>query len=619
MSNTVSGTQVPRFSVAVEALRQCLGIDAKQLVFLFNEAKHNQSDLLIEMRNREKLTAPHLTDRAVAKISNLEFLAIIDPARIRLRPDINLIAAANLRVVTYEIEPGVMILLLSARENDLPRLFALRKFSNVRKMKIVIVSPQTLRSALIIATKTERLKYATFDLQQNNPDNSSYRASTASQGFIVGGLVFLIFYALIFFEQQTLQISHLIASFFFFFCVLLRMLAIPLAMQKKKQFVEIAQKNDHKNYCVLVPLHREADVIHQLITSLERLDWPKGNLQIILICEENDDATLLALQKFKLKYHFSIVVVPYSLPQTKPKALNYALSTVIADFVVIYDAEDRPHPQQLKEAYKRFCTEAPNLACLQSPLMITNVSQSYLSRLFAFEYSALFRGLLPYLSSKALFLPLGGTSNHFKMEKLKAAGAWDPFNVTEDADLGLRLRRLGFKTDTLLLPTLEDAPTELNVWIKQRTRWMKGWAQTWLVLMRRPIIAFKEIGGASFLLAQILFVGLLTSAALHFFVFLGYIMYLLFTIILGWQTAIIPSFIQIDLINFVLGYLSFFTLGVITTKIDHPTIDLKKVAFFLPIYWIFMSLTAWRAIWHLIFKPHLWEKTPHTPASTSIG
>lgn len=616
MKNTVSGTQVPRFPVAVEALRQCLGIDAKHTLFLFEQARKNKSDLLIEMRNRERASAPHLTDRAVAKISNLRFLSVLDPSKIKLRPQMSLLKSANLRVVTYEKEPGKSILLLAPREMDLPRLYTMRKFFRVRSMEIVIVSPHTLRSALIMATRQQRLQEATFGLLQQNPENSSERVSTAPQGFILGCSLLILLYSLVFHTSQTFFFLHLLASFFFFLCVALRGFAIPLAMQKKKHMVEVSHETNGKTYCVLIPLHKEAEIIGQLISSMEKLDWPIGQLKIILICEEDDHKTIEALECLRLQQHFSVVKVPFALPQTKPKALNFALSTVQADYVVVYDAEDRPHPLQLKEAYRKFSNGSKNNACLQAPLIISNGSQSVLSRLFAFEYSALFRGLLPFLAKRKLFLPLGGTSNHFDMKKLREIGAWDPFNVTEDADLGLRLRRVGFQTDTLLLPTYEDAPCELKVWIKQRTRWLKGWAQTWLVFMRHPIRALVEIGLGSFFLAQILFVGLLTSAALHLFVFLGYVIVLSSHFILGTTSNLLPTFVEFDLLNFLLGYLSFFTLGVITTRIDHPEIELTKVALTLPIYWALLSVSAWRAIWHLIFKPHLWEKTPHKPVES---
>jgi cellulose synthase/poly-beta-1,6-N-acetylglucosamine synthase-like glycosyltransferase len=228
-------------------------------------------------------------------------------------------------------------------------------------------------------------------------------------------------------------------------------------------------------YSVLVALHREATVVPQLVEALRRIDWPKSKLEVKLVCEADDRQTLDAIAAKRLPPHFEVVHVPPSLPRTKPKALNFAVPLIKGDFVVLYDAEDRPHPLQLREAWLRFKHGAKTLACVQAPLEISNGTKGVIPLLFAFEYAALFRGLLPWLSGRRMILPLGGTSNHFRVSALKAVGCWDPHNVTEDADLGMRLVRFGYSSETISLPTLEDAPEAWSIWLPQRTRWFKGW------------------------------------------------------------------------------------------------------------------------------------------------
>ena len=175
---------------------------------------------------------------------------------------------------------------------------------------------------------------------------------------------------------------------------------------------------------------------------------------------------------------YEIVVVPQGGPRTKPKALSFALPLARGEFVTVYDAEDRPHPGQLREAHATFATAGPELACVQASLVIDNASAGWLPLMFAVEYAALFDGLLPTLAAHAMPLPLGGTSNHFRRAALEAVGGWDPFNVTEDADLGLRFARFGYRALTMPLATHEDAPVTFRAWLNQRTRWFKGWMQT---------------------------------------------------------------------------------------------------------------------------------------------
>ena len=228
------------------------------------------------------------------------------------------------------------------------------------------------------------------------------------------------------------------------------------------------------NYTVVVALYREASVVGDLVKAIDALDYPKGKLDIKLVVEQRDAETLGRIVELRLPARHEVVVAPAGKPQTKPRALNIALSSARGDFVVVYDAEDAPAPDQLRLAASRFAAEK-DLDCLQARLAIRNHGESWLSKLFAIEYAILFDLLNPGLCALNLPIPLGGSSNHFRVGSLVGVGAWDEWNVTEDADLGIRLSRFGYKVKALDSDTWEEAPYEFGNWFSQRVRWQKGW------------------------------------------------------------------------------------------------------------------------------------------------
>jgi glycosyltransferase XagB len=227
-------------------------------------------------------------------------------------------------------------------------------------------------------------------------------------------------------------------------------------------------------YTIFVPLFREAKILPALVRALNRLDYPADRLDIKIILEESDQATRNALCRFRLMKQFEVIVVPAGGPQTKPRALSYALHFARGELATVFDAEDVPNPQQLRQAAEIFAAASPHLACLQARLTFANAS-NWLSRHMLIEYAALFDVLLPVLGQQGWPMPLGGTSNHFRVDILRKVGAWDPFNVTEDADLGIRLARCGFAVDVFNATTVEEANTCLWNWLRQRSRWVKGW------------------------------------------------------------------------------------------------------------------------------------------------
>jgi len=367
---------------------------------------------------------------------------------------------------------------------------------------------------------------------------------------------------------------------------------------------------DAPRFSVLVALYREAEMVPHLLAALDRLVWPREKLEVRLVCEEDDAATLAAIRARPLPPHMEIVEVPPGEPRTKPKALAYALPMTGGEFVTLYDAEDRPDPMQLVEAWQRFRAGGPGLGVLQAPLEISNSHAGIIARMFAFEYAGLFRGMLPWLSRRRLVLPLGGTSNHFRRTALEEVGGWDPFNVTEDADLGMRLARFGYRAETISCPTYEPAPKRFGVWMPQRTRWFKGWAQTWLVHMRAPRRLVADLGWRSFLVAQVLFAGMLASVLLHPLLLVTFVLLAAKLVLQGPIGPTRSLLLLVDVANIACGYLSFLLLGWQTLS-RRERRGFWKVVLFTPLYWAMMSLAGWRAVWQLWRQPHMWEKTPH--------
>lgn len=231
-------------------------------------------------------------------------------------------------------------------------------------------------------------------------------------------------------------------------------------------------------YSVLVPLYKEANMVPALLANLAALDYPHEKLDIKLVVEPNDTETRAALETVRHDSRFEVFVVPDAGPRTKPKALSAALPFARGELVVVYDAEDEPAPDQLRVAAAAFATAGPGLACVQASLAVRNAGDNWLTKHFAAEYAGLFDVFLPALAGKRLPLPLGGTSNHFRAATLRKVGGWDPHNVTEDADLGMRLARFGFRTGVIDSTTMEEAPADFRNWLNQRTRWFKGWMRS---------------------------------------------------------------------------------------------------------------------------------------------
>ena len=262
---------------------------------------------------------------------------------------------------------------------------------------------------------------------------------------------------------------------------------------------------------LMIALYREPQVIPGLVAALKALDYPAERLEVIFATEADDAATHAALAAAAPPPWMRAIPTPAGGPRTKPRALNHALDFARGTIVGIYDAEDRPEPRQVRAAVEAFARAAPRVACVQARLGFRNAEQSWLTRCFAIEYATWFRVILPGMRRLGFPLPLAGTSLFLRRRALERLGAWDAWNVTEDADLGMRLARAGYETELINSETAEEAVARPLAWIRQRSRWQKGYLHTWLVHMRSPSRLRRDLGGWRFLGMQLHFLGAATS------------------------------------------------------------------------------------------------------------
>ncbi len=374
-------------------------------------------------------------------------------------------------------------------------------------------------------------------------------------------------------------------------------------------------------YTILCPLYREAETVEQFLRGMTRLDYPFDRLDIRLLLEEDDAETQAAARAARERLgnpeSVQIVVVPDSQPKTKPKACNYGLQGARGEYVVIFDAEDIPDRDQLKRVLAAFQRLPDDTICVQAKLNYFNSEQNLLTRFFTAEYSMWFDLFLPGLFAVGSPIPLGGTSNHFKTAALRALGGWDPFNVTEDADLGIRIARGGYRTAIIDSTTWEEANSRVGNWIRQRSRWVKGYMQVWLVAMRHPWRLLRALGPWRFFCFHA------TVGGTPFVLLLNPLYWCLTLLYAVTAWGMVPRLfpqpvLAISLLTGLLGNLIFIYLA-IYGLLKREYYRFVPLMFLSPVYWVLQSIAAWKALYQLLVKPHFWEKTVHSLASPIDG
>lgn len=366
-------------------------------------------------------------------------------------------------------------------------------------------------------------------------------------------------------------------------------------------------------YTVLSALHDEAEVLPQLVERLSGIDYPPERLEGFLVLEADDEATIAVARATPRPQWLRLLIVPDGSPRTKPRALNHALAVSTGEFVTIYDAEDDPDPLQLREAASRFADD-PHLGCLQAPLHIrrkykTADPSPFVDRQFAAEYAALFEVTLPGMAALGLPFPLGGTSNHVRAEALRQVGGWDSHNVTEDADLGFRLWRAGWRSGVMARPTYETPPGGLRAWLPQRTRWLKGFMQTWGVHTRRP----SELGWRGMMSLNLTLGMAILSAMAHAPALAWLASAILLSIAAQVSLATPALAIAVLLIGAASAWVTAL-IGARRARVPYGIADMLAA----PAYWSMLTLAFMHAVWRLMVEPHAWDKTPHLPDAPGV-
>jgi len=452
-------------------------------------------------------------------------------------------------------------------------------------------------------------------LRRTHPEFVADTTVTVKQTLaIVVGLGVIGFF-LVLSVNLTVMVLVALAISLYLIALLVRIHIFRLGLSKKGS-VAIADEKARSfpsellpRYTVLVPAYREPEVCSRLVENLRALEYPPDKLEIMLLLEADDHETIAAaIEAVGNSPIFSIVRVPPAEPRTKPKALNYGLIKARGDLVTVYDAEDRPDVLQLRKAAIAFFSAPADVVCLQAKLDFFNPQQNLLTKWFTLDYRMWFGELLPGLVQLQAPIPLGGTSNHFRRSVLMDVGGWDAFNVTEDADLGLRIYRLGFRTGVLDSTTLEEANSDFVNWIKQRSRWYKGYAQTLLVHLRDPKAFKRDVGLRGMLLACLFVGGTPLLAVMNSFFWLCVIVWFVFHP--HFFLEVLPTLTYfLGLISWVIGNAVIMYGWLLSARRAEDKLIVASLLS--PFYWILMTVAATKAFLQLITAPSYWEKTQH--------
>jgi hypothetical protein len=434
-----------------------------------------------------------------------------------------------------------------------------------------------------------------------------------------GPVVVLIALAALFVSFPSIGLSVLVTAAVFSLALfmMLRLAGLLAFLAKQRRSRGIVRSLDrHPSVSILVPLYKEREIANALVRRLQRLTYPKALLDVILVLEQSDDVTRTALARVKLPSWIRIIEVPeLNGLTTKPRAMNYALDFCRGDILGVWDAEDAPQPDQIERVVSSFAQADEDVVCLQGVLDYYNPRTNWRSRCFTIEYNSWFRVILQGVAGLGLVVPLGGTTFFFRRDKLVELGGWDAHNVTEDADLGVRLCRAGYRTEMVDTTTYEEANFRAWPWIKQRSRWLKGFMVTYLVHMRAPLRLLKDLGVKRFLGVQAFFLGTIGQFLL------APVLWLFWLTTLGQPGpldqilsnnaifSLICLFVAAEITNLIVGMLA---VAARERRFLLPWVPT------MPLYFPLGVLAAYKALWELVINPFFWDKTQHGQAGEDV-
>lgn len=479
----------------------------------------------------------------------------------------------------------------------------------------VTLTSQQFSNALQARFAKELVHHACADLNESAPDLSAQAGVTARQRLV---LLLLAFSGLACFVLWPGAAYLSLTLLFYAFCVsffVLRILCLAVSRNGRhgvpatERFTRTLSDSELPIYSILIPLYKEGHMLPRILDAIDALDYPRNKLDVKLILEADDVATLGAVRAVTLDHRFDVIRVPCSLPRTKPKACNFALPFARGTYVVIFDAEDRPEPDQLRKAASMFAALPEDVVCQQARLAYYNAKENWLTRQFAVEYAVWFGLILPGLYALGLIIPLGGTSNHFRTDALRRLKAWDAYNVTEDADLGVRIAACGLRTVMLPSTTYEEANCVTGNWVRQRSRWQKGYLQTWLVHTRQPVHSVKRMGVRKF---AGLTLTLLGSVLLGLGPVIGVAIGVgAAAVVTTTDTFAVPTWLTgLSVVLALLGYAVAAVSGWIgLRRTGQQGLSCSLVT--VPFYWVLVCFGTLKGACQIITRPFHWEKTEH--------
>ncbi|MDZ7838027.1 MAG: glycosyltransferase [Actinomycetota bacterium] len=522
------------------------------------------------------------------------------------------------QIIEYQAIPlnieGNKLSMLTAYPGNQKTIEIFKKKFNVEKVQELVVTDKDITELVkkffsrSLGTKT------IFGLYHRKPEESAYIRMNKPQ-IVISLLAVLAITASLYFytEYSLLGIFALIQVFYLLsvaYKVIISMAGIRHKFFKQKHETIKEEIKDYPVYTVLVPLfHEPEQVLESIIGAIKDLDYPQNKLDVIFLFEKKDKHTIKLAKSLNPPSSWRFFFVPNGTPTTKPKACNYGLYFARGKYLVIYDAEDIPEPDQLKKALTAFTNSSEEYATFQAFLNYYNRNENFLTRMFTLEYTYWFDYMLSGLFKFNLPIPLGGTSNHFKVDVLRKISGWDPFNVTEDADLGVRMAAESKKVGVINSTTYEEANSSYGNWIRQRSRWIKGYMQTSLVYNRSPLRLIKTLGFTRWASFQMIVTGT------PFTFLINPIMWITF---LAWIVAknwiIFPdipyAIALMGTISLIAGNALMILLN-LSAAFSRKYYNLIPYSLLNPIYWILHSIAAYKALWQLIFRPFYWEKTSH--------
>ena len=508
------------------------------------------------------------------------------------------------------------LILLTSYPKNIETLEHFKHKFDIQEIEERIITDQDISNLVRKIFKRSFHAKAIFGLHNREPEESAFIRITKPQIIFFCVILLCITLGLWFYTNQILIGLFAFVQVFYLLAILYKFIISMAGIRnrfttgKNYEIEKSPEIKEYPVYTVLVPLFEEPEqVLKNIINAINNLDYPKNKLDVIFLFEGNDYRTINMAKSLRPPSSWRFFYVPNGTPITKPKACNYGLYFARGKYLVIYDAEDMPEPNQLKRALLAFQNSSGKYGCFQAYLNYYNRNENFLTKMFTLEYTYWFDYMLSGLHKFKLPIPLGGTSNHFRVDILKKISGWDPFNVTEDADLGIRMAAENKKVGVIHSTTYEEANKSFGNWIRQRSRWIKGYMQTSLVYNRHPIKLIKTLGFWKWISFQML----ITGTPFTFLV--NPIMWITFLVWVFTRNFIIfppipGPIILMGTISLIAGNFIMILLNM-TAAFSRRYYNLISYSLLNPIYWIFHSIAAYKALFQLLFKPFYWEKTNH--------